>query len=152
MGIFADSLRQQNNVVINKAPIDAVKMAGSVCLSAFCVASQMKIDARLQPWLFNHRVDLHNAFKAFALRDDIPGRPAKIVGSTKIIRVDTAAGVVFSESGEKYEADLVIGADGIHSVTRDAVIGTRKIAQPSGHSAYRCLVSLRFEKDTIGED
>lgn len=44
--------------------------------------------------------------------------------------------------GEKLHADVIIAADGIHSVGRTAVLGQKLVANRSGHSAYRALVSL----------
>ncbi len=53
---------------------------------------------------------------------------------------DCDGGVVELASGEKLTADVIVGADGIHSVTRTAVLGRELLAQPSGFSAYRCLI------------
>ena len=40
------------------------------------------------------------------------------------------------------KGDVIIGADGIHSVTRTEVLGgDALVAKRSGHSAYRTLVS-----------
>lgn len=44
--------------------------------------------------------------------------------------------------GEVLRADVIVGADGIHSVARTEVLGGEPlIAKRSGHSAYRTLVS-----------
>jgi salicylate hydroxylase len=53
---------------------------------------------------------------------------------------DPTEGTVTLESGEVVKGDILIGADGIHSVARTAVLGQKRIARRSGHSAYRCLV------------
>ncbi|KAK7061079.1 hypothetical protein VNI00_000814 [Paramarasmius palmivorus] len=54
------------------------------------------------------------------------------------------------QTGEVIRGDLIIGADGIHSVVRNSVIGKRKIplSVPTGDMAYRALVRT----DTFMED
>ncbi|KAJ0336363.1 hypothetical protein COL922a_008063 [Colletotrichum nupharicola] len=52
------------------------------------------------------------------------------------------------ESGEEIVGDLVVGADGIKSVLRQAVIGKEAPAIPTGLSAYRLIVdSSELEQD-----
>lgn len=46
--------------------------------------------------------------------------------------------------GEVLSADVIVAADGIHSIGRTAVLGQKLVANRSGHSAYRALVSSRF--------
>ncbi|GFZ47210.1 hypothetical protein JCM24511_04953 [Saitozyma sp. JCM 24511] len=48
---------------------------------------------------------------------------------------------VTTKDGRIYTADVVIGADGIKSAVRSAVLGDRFFSAPSGHSAYRGLIS-----------
>ncbi|KAI8288340.1 Heavy metal tolerance protein [Colletotrichum sp. SAR11_57] len=60
----------------------------------------------------------------------------------------TDAGVVKLESGEEIVGDLVVGADGIKSVLRQAVIGKEAPAIPTGLSAYRLIIdSSELEQD-----
>lgn len=66
----------------------------------------------LQPWLFQHRVDLHQALQRFAVKEDLPGSPAKIVTSAKVVAVDCEKGLLETADGKTYEADLIVGADG----------------------------------------
>ena len=92
-----------------------------------------------------HRQDLHAGLKAAATSDSLPGPPAKVVTASKVTSCDCEAGVVTLEDGTTYEGDLIIGADGIHSVIRDAVLKgiTPEPAQPkpTGISAYRLLLN-----------
>ncbi|PWY97369.1 FAD/NAD(P)-binding domain-containing protein [Testicularia cyperi] len=94
------------------------------------------------PWLLNHRITLHRELMRVATTDDgsIPGRPAELITAARVKSVDTDKAVVELEDGRRLQGDLVIGADGIKSVVRSAVLGNKFSAQPSGHSAYRCLV------------
>ncbi|KAM0753464.1 FAD/NAD(P)-binding domain-containing protein [Meredithblackwellia eburnea MCA 4105] len=111
----------KEGVVQIQAPVDATKGFGG-------------------PWLLNHRVDLHNELKRLAEDTEAPGKPAKIRSAARVVDVDCEAGTVTLADGEVVKGDLIIGADGIHSVVRTAVLGNKSIAQPSGHSAYRLLI------------
>lgn len=71
----------------------------------------------------------------------IPGRPAELITGKRVIEVDAESATLTLEDGSKMKADLIIGADGIKSVVRSAVVGDNFCAKPSGHSAYRCLIS-----------
>jgi len=58
----------------------------------------------------------------FATDPSRPGNPARIITDVKIKSVDPIAGVVVTETGEIYNGDLVVGADGINSSVRAAVL------------------------------
>jgi 2-polyprenyl-6-methoxyphenol hydroxylase-like FAD-dependent oxidoreductase len=53
---------------------------------------------------------------------------------------DTEAGRVTTANGSELSADVIVGADGIHSVVRPFVVERESIAQPVGESAYRFLL------------
>ncbi|KAJ9125062.1 hypothetical protein QFC22_000015 [Naganishia vaughanmartiniae] len=87
-----------------------------------------------------HRVDLHDALKAMAISETLPGPPADIRVSSRVSSCDCDEGIVRLESGEEIRGDLIIGADGIHSKIREAVLGEKKVAVPTGLSAYRLII------------
>lgn len=87
-----------------------------------------------------HRVDLHEALKKIATSLDHPGRPATIRVSCRVVTCDCNTGQVELENGEKVSADLIVGADGIKSSIRRAILGKDVPAQPTGHSAYRTVI------------
>lgn len=91
-----------------------------------------------------HRQDLHAALREAALSTELPSRPASIVTAAKVINCDCEAGTVTLEDNTTYRGDLIVGADGIHSVIRDAVLkaGNHELVHPTptGVSAYRLLV------------
>lgn len=93
-----------------------------------------------------HRQDLHAALREAALSTELPGHPAQIITAAKVTACDCEAGKVTLEDGIVHQGDLVVGADGIHSVVRDAVLaaaGEKKVdPQPTGVSAYRLLVNI----------
>jgi 2-polyprenyl-6-methoxyphenol hydroxylase-like FAD-dependent oxidoreductase len=73
------------------------------------------------PFLCMHRADLHEALTSII--------PAEIVHlNKKLVRLEQNGGPVtlFFADGTTATADAVIGADGVHSVVRDIIIGPDK--------------------------
>ena len=95
-----------------------------------------------------HRQDLHTALREACMSTSLPGRPANIITSSKVIECKCEEALVVLEDGTRHQGDLVIGADGIHSVIRKAVTAG-KIAsasvepKPTGKSAYRLLLQTK---------
>lgn len=94
-----------------------------------------------------HRQDLHSALKEAATSTALPGRPAAIRASAAVTACDPDAGTVTLEGGEVLAADIIIGADGIHSVIRDAVVPNTTGPIPTGLSAYRMLMPIDSLRD-----
>ncbi|MBT5111313.1 MAG: NAD(P)-binding protein [Rhodospirillaceae bacterium] len=83
------------------------------------------------PYFLMHRGDLHEAL-ASVVPDDIIERNRKLVGLNQ-----TEDGVTLEfEDGEPVTADVVIGADGVHSVVREALLGVES-PRWTGRVAYR---------------
>jgi 2-polyprenyl-6-methoxyphenol hydroxylase-like FAD-dependent oxidoreductase len=83
------------------------------------------------PYLCMHRADLHNA-----LASVLPGEIIHL--GKKLVGLDQAAGRVtlsFAD-GTQATADAVIGADGVHSVVRDIIVGPDAPIH-KGRIAYR---------------
>ncbi len=83
------------------------------------------------PYLCMHRADLHDALRS-ALPADIIHLDRKLVG------LDQVAGQValtFAD-GSRVFADAVVGADGVHSVVRDMIVGPDAPLH-KGRIAYR---------------
>jgi 2-polyprenyl-6-methoxyphenol hydroxylase-like FAD-dependent oxidoreductase len=85
------------------------------------------------PYLCMHRGDLHEALVS-VLPADIIHRDKKLVG------LDERGGRVTLtfEDGERAQADAVVGADGVHSIVRDIVIGPDTPIH-KGRIAYRAI-------------
>jgi salicylate hydroxylase len=90
------------------------------------------------------RADLHS--ELFRLSQEGPN-PASLHLGSQVKRVDSATGTVELESGEVYAADLIIGADGSHSVCRREVLGYEQSPIESGKSAFRFLIPTNLIED-----
>lgn len=92
-----------------------------------------------------HRVDLHSGLRQAALDSG-----AEIKTASRVSKVDVEAAKVILETGEELSADLVIGADGIRSAVRAAVVGDDQGALPTGLSAFRTLIPVEDLRDIQG--
>lgn len=85
------------------------------------------------PYLCMHRADLHDAL--------LSALPAEIIHlDKKLVGLDQAAGriaLTFAD-GSRAFADAVVGADGVHSVVRDMIIGPDAPLH-KGRIAYRAV-------------
>ncbi|MEL6870006.1 MAG: FAD-dependent monooxygenase [Pseudomonadota bacterium] len=92
-------------------------------------------DARNAPYWHVHRADLINA-----LADAVDAcERADIRLETRVSDCDPTNGVVTCANGDRLHADLIVGADGIHSKTRRLVTNT-DAATFAGHAAWRVTV------------
>ncbi|KAL2823522.1 hypothetical protein BJY01DRAFT_256601 [Aspergillus pseudoustus] len=92
------------------------------------------------PWYLAHRIDLHNELKTLAFGEQYPGRTAELNLASKVVHIDADNGVIRLEDGQEHKADLIVGADGIHSITRALVFGGSK-AHHTGTSCYRFVMN-----------
>ncbi|KAI9147320.1 FAD-dependent monooxygenase OpS4 [Paramyrothecium foliicola] len=96
------------------------------------------------PWHLIHRVRLHEELKMRATSAEGPGVPADLRLCSRVIDVDIASATVTLENGDKIKGDLVIGADGVHSKTRNKVLNREIKPFSSGKSAFRFLVPRKI--------
>jgi len=93
------------------------------------------------PWQLAHRVSLHSELKRLATCEEGEGRPAVLRTRCRVVDVDPSTGTVTLQGGETVQADLVVGADGVHSQTRGKIPGAEDIKTfGSGKSAFRFLI------------
>ncbi|KAH7413208.1 hypothetical protein BKA64DRAFT_616922 [Cadophora sp. MPI-SDFR-AT-0126] len=100
------------------------------------------------PWQLIHRVDLHNALKVIATSSEGKGTPAILHLRSRVAKVDVASTTLTLEDGTSHSGDLIIGADGVHSKIRGALIKGLAPPEPSGSSAFRFLIPI----ETIRSD
>ncbi len=89
------------------------------------------------PYCLVHRADAHEV-----LHDAVAAlSPGALVLDSRVVEVqdDEQGAVVRCASGKEYMADLVIGADGIHSILRKRNLGDTP-AHFTGNVAWRCMV------------
>ncbi|KAJ7493687.1 FAD/NAD(P)-binding domain-containing protein [Mycena latifolia] len=89
--------------------------------------------------LLCHRSDLHDELKRLALSDEGAGTPVKIHLGTEIVDCDPEAGILTTKGGEKYDADVIVAADGIRSTLRTVVVGQPVVAPATGLCAFRWM-------------
>lgn len=99
------------------------------------------------PFADCHRVDLQQALVKRAEELGV-----KVVLSAKVSSIDfgNATGdraKVTTEQGETYQADLVVGADGLWSTCRSTFLGRKDPPLPTGDLAYRIVMHLDQVKD-----
>ncbi|KAI0385874.1 FAD/NAD(P)-binding domain-containing protein [Hypomontagnella monticulosa] len=85
------------------------------------------------PSVLLKRAKLQEELYRFATSTEFSGAPAKFIQSAKVSDVDVSAGKVRTEDGRIFEGDLIIGADGIYSIVRGAVLGGQDVSQSIKH-------------------
>ncbi|KAH8889560.1 FAD/NAD(P)-binding domain-containing protein [Thozetella sp. PMI_491] len=100
------------------------------------------------PWHLVHRVFLHDTLKKIATSEEGLGTPAVLHTSSKVAEVDAENGAITLADGTKVEADIIIGADGIYSMTRKAIKDAKLFS--SGKAAFRFLIPRKVaEADPV---
>ncbi|KAJ7796263.1 hypothetical protein B0H14DRAFT_28383 [Mycena olivaceomarginata] len=87
------------------------------------------------PYYHVHRADLLELLRTLAA----PHMTLRL--NSKVVSVDPHAPRVTLEGGDIIEGDLIVGADGIKSIVREAVVGASKPPIHTGDSAYRSVIS-----------
>ncbi|KAK3172080.1 hypothetical protein OEA41_004165 [Lepraria neglecta] len=93
------------------------------------------------PFMAVHRVDLHKELLRLALQDgEEKGKglePVTLKLGAPVVNLSTEEGIVELEDGSKHEADLIVAADGLHSVVRSIALKQQAKPSSSGLSAFR---------------
>ncbi len=90
------------------------------------------------PYAVSHRADLHNA-----IYEEVQKHPLiRFHTSAKVVAVDLGDKrvAVTTADGRRFEADGLVGCDGVKSVVRDRILGDN--ARVSGHVVYRAVVPV----------
>ncbi|KAI9249603.1 FAD dependent oxidoreductase domain-containing protein [Helicostylum pulchrum] len=102
-------------------------------------ATQLKpdmADKYKYPYLLIHRADYIKL-----LHDAAVNLGVKVIVNARVQLVDEETNSVVLYDGRSFQSDLVIGADGIRSKVRHAVIGDDEITPHSTNCAFRATIS-----------
>ena len=91
------------------------------------------------PYLLVARADLH---RVLLRRAESLGVKIKLDAKIGEGGIEVAAGRVILESGEVYEGDLILGADGERSICRRLVLGYQDDLQSTGDEIFRFAVKV----------
>lgn len=61
-----------------------------------------------------HRIDLHTELQRLAREEEGQGQPVQFHLGTEVVDCDPVQGLLFTKDGQCYQADMILGADGIH--------------------------------------
>lgn len=104
-----------------------------------------------RPWWVVHRAHLHSGLATVA-----ESLGAKILIDSAVVKInylDSNTATVETHKGKAYDVDLVIGADGINSVTRKTLFPEIAPEPPTTNCAYRALVPYeQIRKDPIAKE
>ncbi|KAJ6512838.1 FAD/NAD(P)-binding domain-containing protein [Mycena sanguinolenta] len=88
-----------------------------------------------------HRSDLYEELKRVATGEG-EGPPVKLCLGAKVLACDPDDGTISLNDGKVIQADLVLGADGGHSVIRTHVVGEVQKLAYSGVTCFRTVFEL----------
>ena len=129
--------------------LDAKRHGGNPCVGFAQYegsgALKKRVDMRTllqsfdSPFDLIHRADLHDALKQLALDEAGEGPVPELLLGCQIQDLDTVTGTVSLEDKSTFRGDIIIGADGVHSICRTK-IETSVTPLPYGKSCYRWMV------------
>ncbi|KAF9895078.1 hypothetical protein FE257_004707 [Aspergillus nanangensis] len=94
-------------------------------------------------WLLVHRAHLHEALKARAVEQG-----CVLNTSCKVVDTDADRASITLASGKVIQGDVVLGADGVHSIARSKIPSANGIVPfSSGRNAFRFLISRQDALD-----
>ena len=101
------------------------------------------------PFMSIHRVDLHKELLRLALHAAEGEENGAVLRlASPVVDVNIEDGIIELEDRSKHEADLIVAADGLHSILRSAVLKREAKPISSGLSAFRFLVpTKKLEED-----
>ena len=95
-----------------------------------------------------HRVDLHKELLRLALDEAGEGIAAILNLGSPVVKANPEEGWVKIHDGTMHSADLIVAADGLHSIVRSAALQKEASPTYSGLSAFRFLA----DTETLRKD
>ncbi|KAF8176565.1 FAD/NAD(P)-binding domain-containing protein [Mycena galopus ATCC 62051] len=108
----------------------------------------IKLPAGSMIGLLCHRSDLYEELKRLATEDG-EGLPVDLRLGTKVLACDPEKGEISLANGERVQADLILGADGVHSVIRTHIIGEVQNPSPVGVTCFRTVFEFHEKPDLL---
>ncbi|KAJ7757740.1 FAD/NAD(P)-binding domain-containing protein [Mycena maculata] len=102
--------------------------------------------ANEHPGLLVHRSDVYEELKRLATSEG-EGPPAELRLGVKVVACDPEEGTITLNGSETIRSDLILGADGVHSVIRTHIAGSVVNAQDSGLSCFRTVLEASNLRD-----
>ncbi|KAJ5485532.1 hypothetical protein N7539_005520 [Penicillium diatomitis] len=143
------------NSVLLKLGVDATKFGAVECeaLREYTPAGEVSHITPVKQhgaiwrnaWLLVHRAHFHEGLKTMAQAPG-KGEPAVLHTASKVVDVDPHNATVTLENGDIIKGDVLIGADGVHSLTRQKLSPDVK-PYSSGKNAFRFLISRQQALD-----
>ncbi|KAJ7181492.1 FAD/NAD(P)-binding domain-containing protein [Mycena crocata] len=114
-----------------------------------CIVGSPESTSQLAKVVMCHRSDLLGELKRLVLRSG-DGPAAVLHLGSKVVGCDSEAGTLELSDGQRFEGDLILGADGIGSTMRTHILGRVQKSIGSGRTIYRALIA-RATLDAIPE-
>jgi salicylate hydroxylase len=135
--------------LLRRLGLDTKDYGGNLCVGfaqydgSGTVKKRVDMESLLQsfdsPFDLIHRADLHDALKQFALSETREAPIPELLLGCRITEIDAVAGTVSLEDGREFRGDIIIGADGVHSLCRRKITTDIKPFH-YGKSCYRWIV------------
>ncbi|KAJ6561871.1 hypothetical protein B0H19DRAFT_1259512 [Mycena capillaripes] len=142
LGVSPNSARVLNHLGVCRDNLKGTLFSGSVSFDVKTgegkEGSWSTPSVNENPAFFVHRSDLYEELRRLVTGDG-EGPPVNLRLGSKVLECDPEEGAITLNSGEVVQADLILGADGIHSVIRTHVVGSVQNASPSGWSCFRAV-------------
>lgn len=91
-------------------------------------------------WFLGSRIWLHEELLRLATADEADGSPpVQIRKFCQLVDVDSDSACATLADGSEIRADVIIGADGVHSRARDAIVHTKPY--PSRYNCFRMMLN-----------
>jgi len=147
LGVPLNGLRVLDHLGISRVNLKGVPWSGGIVFDAESGEERVTRGwsmpgANEMIGLLCHRSDLYEELKRVATGDG-EGPPATLHSGAKVTACDPEKGTISLINGEVVHADLVLGADGVHSVIRTQILGEVTKASPSRVSCFRAVFEPR---------
>ncbi|KAG9246621.1 FAD binding domain-containing protein [Calycina marina] len=109
------------------------------------------------PLYYAHREDLHKGLKDLATDVNGTGMPVKLHLKSAVTSYNAQTPSITMNNGNVITADLIVAADGVHSIAIKAISGGSTVPQSAAHTncSYRFLIDaaeLEADPETIFSD